>query len=128
MNSFFQQVKQSSGSDEYLTPREAVLPILPYVQGKRVWCPFDLPDSNFVQVLREQDILVLASHIESGQDFFTYAPPKESYDCICSNPPFSKRDAVLQRLFELQKPFMMLMNSSGIFDSRKRFRLSAIRH
>lgn len=58
-------------------------------------------------------------------DFFQYAPSAEAYDCIVSNPPFSCRDKVLERLFELRKPFAMLLNSSGLFDSRKRFSLFA---
>lgn len=47
---FHQSIHQSSHNDEYLTPPEAVRIVLPYVQGKRIWCPFDNADSAFVQV------------------------------------------------------------------------------
>jgi hypothetical protein len=118
MKDFYKDIKQEGGTDEYITPIEAVEYVLPYVSDKKVWCPFDLSSSNYVKLLPE----CIYSHIETGQDFFTYEP-KEEYDCIVSNPPFSKRNEVFERLFELDKPFMMLVNSSGIFDNRKRFEM-----
>ena len=36
--------------------------------------------------------------------------PSENYDYIISNPPFSKKLEVLDRLYKLNKPFAMLMN------------------
>lgn len=42
---------------------------------------------------------------------------------VVSNPPFSKRDAIFERLYELKIPFALIMNSNGIFDSKKRFEL-----
>lgn len=50
---------------------------------------------------------VVRSHIDDGQDFFTYEP--EEYDIIVSNPPFSIKDKILQRLYELNKPFAILL-------------------
>lgn len=50
---------------------------------------------------------VVRSHINDGQDFFTYEP--DEYDVIVSNPPFSMKDQVLKRLYELNKPFAILL-------------------
>lgn len=50
---------------------------------------------------------VVRSHIDEGKDFFTYEP--EEYDVIVSNPPFSLKDKILQRLYELDKPFAILL-------------------
>ena len=50
---------------------------------------------------------VTRSSIEEGQDFFEYQPPE--YDCIVSNPPFTKKDEVIKRLYELGKPFAILL-------------------
>lgn len=47
------------------------------------------------------------SHIDEGQDFFEYEP--DNYDVIISNPPFSIKDKILQRLYELDKPFAILL-------------------
>lgn len=58
-------------------------------------------------------------HIDDGKDFFLYEP--KHYDCVISNPPYSKKDAVYERLFKLGKPFAMLVGMNGLFDSKKRF-------
>lgn len=49
----------------------------------------------------------IRSHIDEGQDFFEYEP--DNYDVIISNPPFSIKDKILQRLYELDKPFAILL-------------------
>ena len=63
---------------------------------------------------------MIASHIWDGKDFFTYEP-KEPYNMIISNPPYSIKEAIFKRLFELNKPFAMLVSMNGIFDSKSRF-------
>ncbi len=50
---------------------------------------------------------VIRSDISDGLDFFAYEPPE--YDCIVSNPPFTQKDRVLKRLYELEKPFAVLL-------------------
>ena len=100
-----------SKNDEFYTPKILVEAIVPYIpKGSTVWCPFDTENSEFVLVLREHGFKVIHSHIWEGKDFMTYEP-KEHYDCIISNPPFSKKLEVFQRLFDLNKPFAMIMNS-----------------
>ena len=51
---------------------------------------------------------VIATHIWNGQDFFTYEP-NENYDALISNPPFTKKLEVLERLYKLDKPFAMVL-------------------
>lgn len=114
--------KRKGKSDEWFTPINAVIPILKYLdKGKIIWCPFDTNKSNFVIKLKEMGFKVIATHLETGQDFFKYEP--EEYDVIVSNPPYSLRNDVLTRLFSLGKPFAMLMNTNGLFDSRIRWNL-----
>lgn len=97
-------------NDEYYTPPILARAIVPYVpKDKVVWCPFDTEDSEFVIRLRENGNKVIATHIWNGQNFFTYEPT-EHYDMIISNPPFSKKIEVFKRLFDLGKPFAMVMN------------------
>ena len=97
-------------NDERYTPAILVKPILEYVtKGSTVWCPFDLENSEFVIALKEHGCKVIHSHINTGQDFFEYEP-KEDYDYIISNPPFSSKLQVLERLYALEKPFAMLLN------------------
>lgn len=59
------------------------------------------------QLCRGGGYVVARSHIDEGQDFFTYEP--ENYDVIVSNPPFSIKDKILKRLYELDKPFAILL-------------------
>lgn len=96
-------------NDERYTPPILVRPILKYIKPKStVWCPFDKENSEFVISLKEAGHNVIFGHIDLGQDFFEYEP--EEYDYIISNPPFSKKLEVLERLYKLNKPFAMLMN------------------
>ena len=74
----------SGGSnDECYTPAYGVTPILKYIpEGATVWCPFDWEGSEFVKQISKQNT-VTYSHLEAGQDFFTYEP--DHWDVIVSN-------------------------------------------
>lgn len=116
-----QAVKQSINGDEYYTQQEAVNMIVPYIlqRGyKKVWCPFDKADSKFVKILQDEGFKVNYGHIETGQNFFDYREPQG--DIVVSNPPFSKRDAIFERLYEWDIPFALIINFNGLFDSKKR--------
>lgn len=113
----------SSRNDEYYTPAYAVEPILSYIRpGSVVWCPFDTEESMFVRLIREQGCKVTATHIGTGQDFFTTAPP-DGCEYIVSNPPYSCKGQVLSRLFDLGVPFAMLVGIAGLFESQTRFKM-----
>lgn len=86
--------------DEQYTPRHAVLPIIKFLPRHAVvWCPFDTENSEFVIALKEAGHEVVFSHIFTGQDFFEYEPPK--WDMIVSNPPFSRKQQVVERCLAL---------------------------
>lgn len=109
-------------NDEYYTPSYAVYPILKYLKNSStVWCPFDKEESSFVKVLRENGFKVVFGHIETGQDFFEEELPECDY--IISNPPYSLKGDIFKRLYELNKPFAMLINFQGIFDHKDRFEM-----
>lgn len=99
-------------SQEMYSPYYCINPIMKYIpKDKTIWCPFDKEWSAFYQSFKQAGYNVIRSHIDDGQDFFTYEP--ENYDVIVSNPPFSIKDNILGRLYELNKPFAVLfpMNS-----------------
>src|SRR5690625_2341140 len=103
----------NSGNDEYYTPAYAVYPIITYLKpGAIVWCPFDTDESYFVKVLRAEGFTVIPTHLDSGDDFFN---TNVECDYIISNPPYTLKVEVLERLFELGKPFAMLMGVVGLF-------------
>ena len=86
-----------------------------------IWCPFDTEESLFVKRFREAGYTVIATHISNGEDFFEIETPHCDY--IISNPPYSLKGKVLERLFDLKKPFAMLVGVVGLFESQHRFEL-----
>lgn len=98
--------------DGYLTPSCLVEILLDFLPPKEehitIWCPFDKEESNYVKILRNAGYEVICSHIEDGKDFFKYEP--EKWDIAISNPPFSTKLKIFERLIEFDKPFAMLMN------------------
>jgi hypothetical protein len=99
---------RTKDKDEYYTPSILVEPILQYIKPNSVvWCPFDKFESEFVQQITIAGHKVIYGHIEDGQDFFEYEP--SYYDCVISNPPFTRKLDVLDRLYKLGKPFALIL-------------------
>lgn len=111
--------------DEYYTPSILVECLLPFIiewarqfetKNNRppiIWCPFDTEESKYVTIFEKYDFNVVYSHIKTGQDFFEYEP--DEYDIIISNPPFSRKLDIFERIvFDLKKPFVLLMNMMAI--------------
>lgn len=108
----------NSGNDEFYTPAYAIKPILKYVKPhSKIWCPFDTERSLFVKMLQESGHNVIATHLDGGYDFFKMTPSHGAVDYIISNPPYSCKGEVLNRLFELDVPFAMLVGVVGLFES-----------
>lgn len=98
----------NKNKDEAYTPYYASNPIIKYIDPNLVvWCPFDQEWSSYVRLLRENGNRVISGHIGNGLNFFNYEP--EYYDIIVTNPPFSCKDEVIARLYELNKPFAILL-------------------
>ena len=112
------------GSDEWYTPEWAVEAIADYlpVGGGRILCPFDTRESAFFRILTRRGYDVTCSHINEGVDFFER--DLTGFDYVISNPPFSRRNDVLSRLYDAGVAFAMLQNVSGLFDSKSRMILA----
>ena len=115
----------NSGNDEFYTPKYAIEPLLKYIpSGSKVWCPFDTEQSLFYKVLKDHGCEVKVTHLSAGKDFFVSEDTNKYSDwCdyIISNPPYSLKAEVFARLFEIGKPFAMLVGVVGLFESQKRF-------
>jgi hypothetical protein len=108
-------------NDEFYTPNYAIEPLLKYIAPDSViWCPFDTEESNFVKMLKNSGHEVINTHIGNGEDFFNFICPS-NVDYIISNPPYPLKAEVFERLFEIGKPFAMLVGVVGIFESQRRF-------
>ena len=111
----------NSKDDEFYTPPYAVKPIAKYLKANStIWCPFDDERSHFVKIFKESGHRVIHTHIKNGQDFF-HLCGKVDCDYIISNPPYSKKGKVLQKLFDTGIPFAMLVGVVGLFESKSRF-------
>ena len=94
--------------NELFSPYYIVDHIIKYLpKDKIIWCPFDDEWSAFYQRLKEKGFNVVRSCLIEGQNFFEYEP--EKWDIIVSNPPFSVKDKVLERLYSFNKPFAILL-------------------
>lgn len=118
INKGYLTARTNKESDEVFTPFYAVEPIVKYIQkGATIWCPFDTEWSAYVQLFKEKGFSVIHSHIDENKNFFFYEP--ENYDVIISNPPFSIKDDILKRLYELQKPFAILLPLPSLQGQRR---------
>lgn len=90
--------------DDYMTPPIAWEYIRQYIPvDKTIWEPF-YGDGRSGEILREMGFDV----IHNDEDFFTV----NRGEVVVSNPPFSCKKQVIQRLVELDKPFILLMPSN----------------
>lgn len=114
MNS--KKILYSKGNnDECYTPTYGVAPILKYIpKNAIVWCPFDTEQSEFVKQISRQNKVVF-SHIDSGQDFFSYEP--EHWDVLISNPPFTNKRKYFERALSFNKPFALIMANTWLNDA-----------
>lgn len=111
-----------SQNDEFYTPGYAIEPLYEFIKPNSViWCPFDTDNSLFVKFFTEQGHKVINTHLETGHNFFEVKPFECDY--IISNPPYSLKFEVFKRLFEIGKPFAMLVGVVGLFESQKRFNM-----
>ena len=105
-------------SDETLTLKYAVEPIVKYLKKKgyeRIICPFSLYHSKYVEVLQENGFVVLYN--DGTLDFFDLTKEQlEEWkiDCIVDNPPYSIKDKVINKLYDLEIPFAILLPQNSL--------------
>ena len=96
--------------DDYMTPKYAWSNITDYIpKDKVIWEPF-MGNGDSGEYLRE---LGCQEVIHLDEDFFE----TNKGEVIVTNPPFSQSKAVMKRLRELDKPFILIMPSSKICTS-----------
>jgi hypothetical protein len=98
-------ITNNSYSDEWYTDQQTVdkcLEILHPHNGSTVMCPFDSKDSLFVKTL------LLKGHnvIYGIDDFLT---TEYEYDYLVTNPPFSIKDSVIEKVYESRKQSVLIL-------------------
>jgi hypothetical protein len=92
--------------DDYMTPKSAWDDIKEYIpKDKVIWEAF-MGNGNSGKYLRELGFDVIHEPV----DFFK----NNLGDVVVSNPPFSKSKEVVERLVELDKPFILILPVSKV--------------
>ena len=101
----FWQVGSIHG-DEYYTRREDAEIIAKNIirVPLKVWLPFNDSESVWSDVLRSYGFETVVTE----GDFFTTAPPA-GVQCIISNPPFSRKAEVMERIRKLNLRFVLIL-------------------
>ena len=104
-------------SDEFGTPKEAILPLIPYLKkGDRIWeCAWGKGslakhlESKGFKVIGNIDIDFLEDNLFN----------KVNCSILVTNPPYSKKYEFLKKAFEYGKPFAFLMPLTAL-EGKKR--------
>jgi hypothetical protein len=92
--------------DEYYTKKSDAEVIADHLikMPLKVWCPFNDVDSVWPEVLAKRGFYVVAT----DTDFFMTDPP-DGVQCIISNPPFSCKKEVMERIKKLDLRFALIL-------------------
>jgi len=98
------------GYDGCQTPAYALDPLISRLDpGWTIWEPA-AGELSLVEALYDggfESEQVIASDIQTGQNFFEYEPVH--WHCLITNPPFSIKFQWLERCYQLGKPFALLV-------------------
>lgn len=108
-------------ADDFQTPPEALDPLLPYLKKEWVIWECAAGQGNLVVGLREKGFEVVGTDILGGKQYDFIVMPSVG-DCIITNPPFSLKQQFLERCYQLQKPFALLLPLTT-FETAKRQKL-----
>lgn len=114
------QIQSNGRSDEFQTPKEAIYPLLPYLNKR--WIIFECAwgQGNLAKHLEEEGFEV---HGSKSEDFLEFSD-NLYFDCIVTNPPYSIKDKFLAKCYELKRPFALLMPLTAL-EGKKRGELYA---
>ena len=95
--------------DDYMTPKYAWQNIKDYIPQDKLLYEAFYGDGKSGDYLKEMGFNVIHDEI----DFFDDNERPE-YDILVSNPPFSKSKEIMDKLYEIDKPFILIFPSSKI--------------
>jgi hypothetical protein len=102
-----QTVMRSNGSDEYETPPEAIAPLLPYIPKDWMIWECACGQNSIANELIRHGFSVWGTDKE--YNFLTSKIDRTFVDCIITNPPYSLKNEFIERCYEHEKPFALLL-------------------
>jgi hypothetical protein len=116
--------------DNCQTPAYALDPLIPHLKAAKFRTIWECArgEMYLANALGEAEFNVTATDINDGEyyDFFTYDLRRDNkwFDAIVTNPPYSRKYEWLQRCYDLNMPFALLMpvemlgsvNGGAMFD------------
>lgn len=104
-------------SDLFQTDPAALFPLLPYLEPfKRIWEPA-AGMGMLASYLKLEGHEVTLTDIDRGFDFLEIEP--RECDAIVTNPPYSIKDAWIDRCYDIGKPFALLMPYTALEGHRR---------
>lgn len=117
---------KASKFDKFQTPDRALDYLCPFIPEQSIVWEQACGKGNLLRGFRRRGYSSFGSDIERQTDDldveiadFLQKETDHPYDLMVTNPPFSIKTAFLQRCYDLQKPFALLLPLT-IFDSEKR--------
>jgi len=98
-------------TDEVYTPENAIYSLLPYLNKKWLIWEYAWGKGSLAKHLEKKGFHIIADsdvdflECEKSDNFQKLA----KYDCIVTNPPYSKKYEFLKKAFEFNKPFAFLL-------------------
>jgi hypothetical protein len=114
--------QKQGGADDYQSPRCAINCLLPYLPKSALIWECAAGKLNLVTAFKEKGYNVVYSDKE-----FDFLTNFKECDVIITNPPFSLKFEFLNRCFELNKPFALLVPLT-ILEGKKRGALLRDKH
>ena len=117
------KIMTKNGSDDFQTPPEALKPLLPYL--KKEWIIWECAAGKryLVKSLVENDFNVIDTDITDSFSIDFLDPRLGvvacNWDCIITNPPFSKKNEFIEKCYELDKPFALLLPLAALETQRR---------
>jgi len=110
----------SGSTDDYQTPANAIIPLLPYLSKEKIIWECACGKGNLVNEFVRRGFQCIGSDALTNQYFQFWQPDK--FDVIITNPPFSHKTEFLHRAYEIGKPFAFLLPITT-FEGKDRQRL-----
>jgi len=106
VNSKKLKIQMNGRSDEFFTPEYALKPLLPFL--KKDWTIWECAwgGGDLAKHLKNNGFDCIG---DKNHNFLEHGFPSFEFDCIITNPPYSKKEEFLRCAYAYGKPFALLM-------------------